>query len=73
MGPNVELETEDGDIRGNRNKCEIYNFEKINEKFMTSNLSKCYEMFIHFCSCIILFRSSQIFNEQRFHEPKKHP
>ena len=33
MGPNVELETEGGDIRGNRNKCEIYNFEKIDKKF----------------------------------------
>ena len=33
MGPNVELETEGGDIRGNRNKCEIYNFEKISNLF----------------------------------------
>ena len=37
MGPNVELETEGGDIRGNRNKCEIYNFDKIDKK---SNLFK---------------------------------
>ena len=42
MGPNVELETEGGDIRGNRNKCEVYNLEKINNKFMTSNLSKMF-------------------------------
>ena len=39
MGPNVELETEGGDIRGNRNNCEINNFEKIISN-MTSNLSK---------------------------------
>ena len=41
MGPNVELETEGGDIRGNRNKCEINNFEKIISN-MTSNLSKMF-------------------------------
>ena len=34
MGPNVELETEGGDIRGNRNNCEINNLEKIISKFL---------------------------------------
>ena len=49
MGPNVELETENGDMRGNRNKCEIYNFEKINEKsswqVIYQNVTRCLSIF----------------------------